>query len=768
MSAEMLGSLGESVADPQSSKEEIGLNAALLGLFLPGKTKLLRGVGKYAFKGVRGTLDVAARPISYLDEKLKPVTNFVWENVVVPPFRARVIPTLEKMPGGKGSMEVVKKSVADIMQPAVERLSTNLQSTFRGTQAMKAHTTRIGERLGLELSSEMPSARLESIMAMRGTPAGSLRTESGRAFIDKWDDAIRDMQLKTPYEIEVKERTSRLLTDMVDRPHVVFTEDASYGFLKGLEEGIKGKPNFRKIQGSLRQAIEDPLVSDEFKQLARVIHDIPAAFPEAVAEASKASSTSFLASKLKGYKGVVRAYDPEPGSGNYLKSKWAPFQSKDGPLYVQRDVELELRALQDIPKIAHGAFNKYFLTPWKVFKVPARPAGQMRNMFGNTMLNHINGMPFWHMDTYRDATLGMMGKGNAISEVKRFMRTAGAGGNFSVNEVNATYEGLKYGSNMLDYGMSLLKQATQPAMTLYNAQETMFKAAKYLDNIRRKNMSHTEAVWDAVRSTFNYGEVTRATAHVRAKAAPFFTWQSKIVPMMAEAAVKNPVQFTSMITFYQMFQNYGIQQSGITEEEWAGVEGTMPEYIKKGMFLVMPWRDENDRLNLANMTYLLPGFGDLNQFQSESFTFFLSNPVLTISSAWLTNRKFSGAPICYDWESPATRFAKKASYTWEQLMPAIVPGGTDWNMLWRTFTDVPDSLTGPQAVSSALGFKLTPLDLQVAQRKAQVMTQIHLSEMGSAMNQELRKARNDEEREDIIAKYAELRQEFLEEQLPKE
>jgi len=745
--------LMQSLTSPSSSNEEIALNAGLVGLFTPGKSKWLGGPIKYAFKGMKGALDVAYAPIKYADEALRPVTNYVWENIVVPPFKARILPTLERSLEGRGATEVVKKSIADVMQPAVERMSKNLQSTFRTTQAMKALTTKTGEELGQDLRSLTPTARYDVVRGLRGTSQAQLSPEAV-GVLDKFEGRIQDMQLRGPYELEFRNKVSKLLTKSVEAPEEMFLGPAPRAFLQSLEQGLSGKASVRQIQRTLVSAIEDPLVAPEFKALARMVHNLPASIPEEVAQASKDTATAYLASKLKGYSGVVRAYDPKPGSGDYLASKWAPFVRKGEPLFVQRDVELELRALQAIPKIAHSMFNKYFLSPWKMTKIMPRPAAQMRNLFSNTMLNHIGGLPFWHLDTYTQALRGMQ-KGSP--EWKQFSRTTGAGGNFSVNEINTLHEGLRYNANMIDGAMSVFDRVMQPSVKLYNAQESMFKFAKYLHNLDQ-GISKSEAAWDAVKWTFNYGEVTRFTARVRSNLAPFYTWQSKIIPLMAEAAVKNPVQFTTMISLYQALQNYGIRESGITDSEWQSVEGSLPEYIKKGMFFVMPWRDDQGRLNMMNMTYMLPGFGDVNQLLNGPMAFFLSNPALTIAGSLLTKTKYSGAPMYYDWEAPGTKFAKSAAYVWEQLMPAVMPGGTDWNMLWDTFTDVPESLSGPQALASMLGMKMSPVNLEAAQRKAQAIEQIHLSEMGIQMNHELRRARNDSEREDILYKYAQLKE----------
>lgn len=96
---------------------------------------------------------------------------------------------------------------------------------------------------------------------------------------------------------------------------------------------------------------------------------------------------------------------------------------------------------------------------------------------------------------------------------------------------------------------------------------------------------------------------------------------------------------------------------------------------------------------------------------------------------------------------------KQAGYIWEQIMPATVPGGVDWDMMYKAFTDQPEALSRGQAVSSLFGAKISPIDEVAMEKRYNIVTNMHLSEIRSQMKRELRKAKTEKQAQRIIQKY---------------
>ena len=174
----------------------------------------------------------------------------------------------------------------------------------------------------------------------------------------------------------------------------------------------------------------------------------------------------------------------------------------------------------------------------------------------------------------------------------------------------------------------------------------------------------------------------------------------------------------------------------------------------------MPWRDEQNRLQMLNLSYIIPGFGDISEIGADPSGWLLGNPWVGIGSAIKTKVKYGGAPLYYDQEEPSTKFAKTLAYVWEQMVPSWIPGGVDWNAMWKTVEGQEEAMTFWQQVGAASGFKLKPID-QIKMNKSRMMLdRIHQMEMGSQFKQDLKAARSNEELQEIFDRYSRLKEEM--------
>jgi hypothetical protein len=167
---------------------------------------------------------------------------------------------------------------------------------------------------------------------------------------------------------------------------------------------------------------------------------------------------------------------PESGQvGDFLPSAWEGFIKGGDSLWVRRDVELELRSIQDIPKMAHGWYNKWFMTPWKIGKVMLRPAAWMRNGLSNWALNGLGGLPMYRVDIYNNAIRGMMGSndkflGTSLSQHwDRYKKIVGAGQTFSLNDVANYSKSMEYSATMQDKLLSKFHAMAKPGVAIYSA-----------------------------------------------------------------------------------------------------------------------------------------------------------------------------------------------------------------------------------------------------------------------------------------------------------
>jgi len=235
---------------------------------------------------------------------------------------------------------------------------------------------------------------------------------------------------------------------------------------------------------------------------------------------------------------------------------------------------------------------------------------------------------------------------------------------------------------------------------------------------------------------------------------PFVRWYNKAIPLGLETAVKHPVRFGKWLGFGAALQQQALSENKISEQEWERINENLPEYMQKGLYLLMPWRDEKKHLNLLDLTFTMPFVGDVSELMQKSpIETILQNPVFTMASTLKSKTKFSGAPLYHDWESGTDKFSKVMLYAWEQLTPSLAPKGTDWNKLHKAFTEQDSALSAEQALASIVGFKITPIGTIKQARTKRAIKRIYNQEIYSSLRRELKTSSSADETKEVLERY---------------
>jgi hypothetical protein len=372
------------------------------------------------------------------------------------------------------------------------------------------------------------------------------------------------------------------------------------------------------------------------------------------------------------------------------------------------------------------------------------------------------------MDIYKQAATGMWKNHDTW---KDWIRQTGGGGMFANNEMAALASKFKYDLEYKDIPELLLSQASKYPKNIYNANEQLFKYAKYLHNLE-KGMRKSEAAADAMIPTFNYGEITPAVAKLRSTFVPFATWTTKVIPYTFEMMVKHPVRVGKWFAMFYGMQHYALEKAGMSEEEFEVYKKQWPEYMQKGAYLLMPWRDSRGRLNMVDLTYMVPGIGDMKEMVGKGlWESFFQHPALTLPAQLLSGKEFSGAPYRHEWQTPVMKRIADGKHIWQSLMPSWF-GGTDWNKYMKVASGQPGAMTMGQALASQFGMKMQPLDDEYMFKLHNASQRIHLTEMTIEMKKEIRLAGSDpqvlagiksldEKIQEISEEYANIRRAFL-------
>ncbi|KKK84243.1 hypothetical protein LCGC14_2785300, partial [marine sediment metagenome] len=176
------------------------------------------------------------------------------------------------------------------------------------------------------------------------------------------------------------------------------------------------------------------------------------------------------------------------------------------------------------------------------------------------------------------------------------------------------------------------------------------------------------------------------------------------------------------------------------------------EWQKSGMRMMIPWRDGDDRLQMLNLSWMIPGWGDLSEYDAEQFLTgraLVQNPFANIIAELFSKRQFSGAPLYYEWDDNRTKTASILRSLWRQGAPSIY--SVDLAKLHERVSGDEDSLTYGQQLANQLGLKAEILDIAKNRRTASIRKNIYAREIRSNLKKKLRKATSDRERRKAVS-----------------
>lgn len=348
-----------------------------------------------------------------------------------------------------------------------------------------------------------------------------------------------------------------------------------------------------------------------------------------------------------------------------LRNKFVPPEVADDIQYIQR--------------IAGEAERLYLkmLSLWKFGKVPLNPATHCRNLMSNTMLLDASGTPL----TRQPALISM-----ALEEMKtkgkfyQMAKKAGAfGGEFSEAEISSMLNNwtATKGSGMerlIEFAGKKLK--FKDMARLYQAEEQLFKLAKFIDMIAYQGATTEMAAAEAQKWLFNYNQIPPAVRTIRNSwwGSPFITFQYKVFPRMAESLIKNPIRLFKYPLLFEAMEQYAINKYGLTDKEVA-LAKKRPSFAfnlpLSNFKYILPFKDENENIRVIDMGFTFP-FGEVGEIGSfGNIMGFLNGPVPKMAPA--VTPLITGKPYiepAFGRELKTTK--EKVGYVAEQLLPPLM------------------------------------------------------------------------------------------------
>lgn len=684
-----LETLGDAAFWGMADASTVGLGRVMKGAKAARKARFAQGTagifdkifdGEARWKAVSKLLD----PIA--DMPLLPKSSFTKASGGRT-LREWFVPAVERMPKEGAQHFTSRRVEGAFMQEALNQVAHNVKG-IQSIEGRKGVIDLMKNKFDPAVISHLPQETADEILlAVR--PLTDRVTEFRQA-LSPIQKGIMTTKVQKGFEKLFKD-TDDLTVQAVN----VFTQNKPWSWRKKLHETLK-----------------NPLLPDEVRTAARDLYDLEAITVKEVSKNYASAMDAVMYNKLLKTPGIV---SPNPAKG-YVKGDRGAFKD----LWVDKNVWDELSLMYDTPGSFTAAYNKYFLTPWKTFKVIARSPTQFRNIMTIFIQNDLfsaNPLSPARQDYYL----------KAIGEMKKrspryldFVKKSGVSAStWSASELKPYEQFMRSSAHPVGKIFDMaMHYTTKPFMNVFNNIESWGKYTKYIHNLD-SGMNSSEAIEDALRATFDYTEITKATKRAKETIMPFATWQFKVARKLPETIVKHPVRFGKYFVIPTLMTQASLGQLGMSREEFGELKKKLPDYIKNGWYMVLPFRDEKGRMQMFNLTWIIPGLGDIAEIggsmkgePSKMIEHYMQNPIVSLLGDITSGTKRSGAPIYMETDDPSTQWMKLMGHVWNQLGPTWLPGGVDWNQVQRAFDqpNSPYSLTPTQSIAAQFGLKVTPVD----------------------------------------------------------
>jgi len=472
-------------------------------------------------------------------------------------------------------------------------------------------------------------------------------------------------------------------------------------------------------------------------------------------------------------------------AGETSKSEWLKVPNdvnRYGMLankYLKRDAFLELESMV-LPSTEPYGWSRRLLSLWKAYMVLPSPRTQSRNVITNIILNHLVGkhaMSIFDNKTwtaYREVAKAMLNPKKNAKLIEEFENQGLFRGNFRQADLvhispfaeDAEEGFLKKMKKVHDIGLA-------KSARVYEAAEQWAKASKYYYETRYLKVPAKEAAEDAMKATFNYKDLPPFIRHVRDApwGAPFITFSYKALPTLAESAFIHPWRIGSLIAGGVIAKEQALKSLNLTQEDWEQFKKDLPDYVLKGAYMPLPWRDKKGRIQLIDMTYLVP-WGDLfearQQWAVPSGKFpvlgrwVFANPLYSMVTELVSNSDFAGRPIVNSYDDPEVKIGKWLSHIWQGAVPGLMIGGYDFRRIYDAFahSDDPYTWTYGQALANELGLKTFSRTEAQARIEAVKRRRWTRAEITREFNRDIKKETNPRKRDKLIENYRKKLQEL--------
>jgi hypothetical protein len=241
---------------------------------------------------------------------------------------------------------------------------------------------------------------------------------------------------------------------------------------------------------------------------------------------------------------------------------------------------------------------------FKVAKVALNPPTIARNILSNQIQLNMSGIPLAKLPYYwTKAGMAMKDQSQYYVEARRngIFRT-----NWGIAEIGEVLDTVK---TMQDEGYIGILSNIGKLAKFYGKIDDFFKLVKYIEQ-REGGATQGKAAREAQKWVMDYSRATPSIKFARKHLLPMFTFQYKIMPLIAESLAKRPWVIGKFMMIPFLMNEWSKSALDIDDEEWEKLQAQLPQYIREsGVYTMMPIRSPEGNAQWVNLEYYVPWQG---------------------------------------------------------------------------------------------------------------------------------------------------------------
>ena len=351
--------------------------------------------------------------------------------------------------------------------------------------------------------------------------------------------------------------------------------------------------------------------------------------------------------------------------------------------YVSPGVYNDIKEINRIRSNVERVYDTAIGT-WKLGKVVWNPATHFRNKISNKVLLDMSGMGYGEQAKYAAKAFRHYKANTKDYQLakKHFARTTVVRGELFDDILRTSKEAENEGIGKIVSAVnkSVTRISKKPA-AMYQHEEFINKFMKYLQ-MKDKGATSQKAIAAANKWLFDYGDLAAWEKNIARRIMPFYTFPRKALPRVAEAMAVRPHTIAKYPLMAHVMTNYSLNKLELSEKDYAQIQKTLPDYMKNGSYVLMPYRDDNGDLRFFDWTYIVP-WGEIAEVQERGpLKSVVTNPIVQVVGDIQRNKaSWSGQEIWKETDTPREKYAKQLLYTWQAAAPSLAYKGIYWDKL---------------------------------------------------------------------------------------